>query len=97
MELEQALRWLRAEAETAASAMPDPTALFEGAVARMEQPFGDPELVDPASLFLRQIIWRIVLVPEAGAEHGLSVKLEADFTARLAPEIDGIPPAHLVC
>ncbi|WP_040605269.1 hypothetical protein [Sagittula stellata] len=35
--------------------------------------------------------------PEAGAEHGLSVKLETDFAARVAPEVDGIPPAHLIC
>ena len=96
-ELEQSLRRFRAKAETAAAAMPDPAALFDGAIERMEQLLGDSELVDQASLFLRQIIRRIVLVPEAGAQHGLSVKLETDFAALLAPEVDGIPPAHLMC
>lgn len=96
-DLEQALRGLRAKAETAAAAMPEPAALFEGAIERMEQLLGDPDLVDQANQFLRQIIQRIVLVPDAKAEHGLSVKLETDFAALLAPELDGIPPAHLVC
>jgi len=96
-ELEHSLRRLRAKAETAGAAMPDPAALFEGAVARMEQLLGDPDLVDQASHFLRQIIRRIVLVPDAGAQHGLSVKLETDFAALLAPEIEGIPPTHLMC
>ncbi len=96
-DLDQALCRLRAKAETAAAAMPDPAALFEGAIERMEQLLGDPDLVDQASQFLRQIIRRIVLVPVASAQHGPSVKLETDFAALLAPEIDDIPPAHIMC
>lgn len=96
-DLEQALHRLRAKVETAAAAMPEAAVLFAGAIERMEQLLGDPDLVDQANQFLRQIIRRIVLVPDAQAEHGLSIKLETDFAALLAPELDGIAPSHLVC
>lgn len=96
-DLERAMNRLQAKAEVAALAMPDPPALFNAAVERMEHLLGDPDLVDQASQFLRQIIRRIVLVPDAGSQHGLSVKLETDFAALLSPEIDGIPPTHLIC
>ncbi|UOA33308.1 Transposon gamma-delta resolvase [Sulfitobacter sp. DSM 110093] len=96
-DLEQSLRQLRARAETAAAATPDAAALFEAAVVKMEQLLSDPELVDQASQFLGQIIKRVVINPDPNAQHGLSLKLETDFAALLAPELEGLSPAYLVC
>ncbi|MBP0481372.1 recombinase family protein [Sagittula sp. M10.9X] len=90
-------RHLRAKAETASTTMPDPATLFEGAIARMEQLLSDPDLVDQTGQFLRPIIRRVVLIPDPAAQHGLSAKLETDFAALLAPELEGLPPAHLMC
>ncbi|MGR3630418.1 MAG: recombinase zinc beta ribbon domain-containing protein [Sulfitobacter sp.] len=96
-ELEQSLRELQAKADTAATVTSDPADIFEAAVEKMEQLLSDPDLVDQASQFLGQIIKRVIISPDPNAQHGLSLKLETDFAALLAPELEDISPAYLVC
>ena len=99
-DLERQKRELRARSENGPNDVPDAAALFARAIEQMEHVLGDPELVDQANQFLRQIVRLIVLVPDPGAQHGLSIKIETDFGAVLglseAPET-GPPPTFLMC
>ncbi|SEJ52039.1 Site-specific DNA recombinase [Pseudooceanicola nitratireducens] len=67
----------------AAHDLPDTATLFARAVDAMETLLGDPDLVHQAHTYLRNLITRIVLVPDPAAEHGVSIKLETDFAALL--------------
>lgn len=54
---------------------PDAKDVFAQALRRMEQLLSDPDYVDEASTYLKMLIKRIVLTPDADARHGMKVTM----------------------
>ncbi len=66
----------------------------------MEQLLGDPDLVDQANRYLKEILRRIVLTPDETAQHGLAVQIETDFASLLGSDLTaefGTTSTHLDC
>ena len=94
------LKSLEEKASTAAGQLPAADVLFAKAIDMMEHLLGDPDHVGEAHHYLRNLIHRIVLVPDLAALHGVSVKRETDFAGLLGTgsdaQIDDAPD-HLIC
>lgn len=72
-----------------AAPMPDAAALYDRALQEMTTLLGDPDLVDQANTYLRDLVTRIVLTPDGEAPHGMAVTLHVPLGGLLGQVADG--------